>query len=353
MPEKQVISQTLDNKRGEILFRKRLIAQQLTNQGNLEHEFDEAALHQLLRERMAKTLSDMQQLSHSGLRLAPFLEIGAERGQRSLVMRNDLGLQGFAADISYDMLASCSHFARVFHKSDLPWRICCDVNTLPFRSGSIPFVFCYETLHHFPALSSVIQEIERVLTPGGTFFFEEEPYRKVFRFRVFRGPALYSASSRNRSWLRRVLDGFFSIQPCNERQFGIIENHDIPLREWRNALSRFSRRQVELRGLKLRSPLDGRRNPFLYFLVYFFGGGIAGVCTKAGCQEPISSIDLEQALACPDCRLHGQDQSLLRKPGGFSCAHCRTGFPVSNGVLFLLPSALRHTLYPEITISSC
>lgn len=67
-----------------------------------------------------------------------------------------------------------------------PLRLCCDANRLPLRSDAVPFVFCYEFLHHFPELTPVIRKIHRILA-GGTFFFSEEPYHrpKLALFRQF------------------------------------------------------------------------------------------------------------------------------------------------------------------------
>ena len=69
-----------------------------------------------------------------------------------------------------------------FQKKNAPERICCDANTLPFAQNSLPFVFCFETLHHFPDPTPVVHEIYRVLCPGGWFYFNEEPFKKVLYF---------------------------------------------------------------------------------------------------------------------------------------------------------------------------
>ncbi len=101
--------------------------------------------------------------------MTPYIEIGAERCQRSLVMENDLACTGIALDISFDMLRCCEYYAHRFNKPRLPLRICADAYRLPFASGSVPFMFCYDTLHHFPDPVPVIKELFRVLSPGGPF----------------------------------------------------------------------------------------------------------------------------------------------------------------------------------------
>ncbi|MEN4006265.1 MAG: class I SAM-dependent methyltransferase [Methanobacteriaceae archaeon] len=141
-------------------------------------------MKKILSDRMKKTFEQMILLKESGAVLSPYIEIGAERCQRSLVMENDLKATGAAIDISYDMLKSCDYYKDVFNKSKVPLRICCDANNLPFITNSIPFVFCYETLHHFPDPTPILKEIHRVLSPGGHFFFDDEPYKKVLHIQL-------------------------------------------------------------------------------------------------------------------------------------------------------------------------
>lgn len=169
------------NQLGEINFRKKLVQQQLEGKSVLKDEFDSKEIEQILEKRMQKTLNQMRFLRNSGIKLSPYIEIGAERGQRSLVMENELNSNGAAVDISFDMLKSCAYYKNQFKKDNLPLRICCDANQLPFASNSLPFIFCYETLHHFPTPLPVINEIYRVLSPGGSFFFDEEPFKRILR----------------------------------------------------------------------------------------------------------------------------------------------------------------------------
>jgi SAM-dependent methyltransferase len=145
--------------------------QQIENKKIFKDEFDAAGIEKILKTRMEKTLDQMTLIQNKRIPLSPYIEVGAERCQRSLVMENDLGIKsGAAIDISFDMLKSCSHYQNVFNKPEPPIRICCDANKLPFSTGTIPFIFCYETLHHFPDPTPITREIFRVMLPGGFFF---------------------------------------------------------------------------------------------------------------------------------------------------------------------------------------
>jgi SAM-dependent methyltransferase len=342
-------AQTLSNLRGEIEFRRKLAEQHVTGRTLLPDYYGKEAHDAILRERMATTARELGALQARGIRLGPFLELGAERGQRALVLVNDLGCDGIAADISFDQLKTAEHFAQLFGKPKLPLRVCCDANRLPLRSGSLPFVFCYEFLHHFPELTPVVREIHRVLD-GGIFFFDEEPYHRP-RLPLFRQrQKVYAAGSLQRGKVLRYLAKFFTEEWCDEREHGIVENHDIPLCDWIAACRIFDEYDLTAASLegRIRSRLGDRVSP-RNLLNLLLGGGVTGLCAKRiSVQPPVSTNPLD-ALICPDCLLKTQaEYSVQPFADGLSCAACDARFPQVDGVYFLLPTELFRALYPEI-----
>ena len=342
-------NQSVENQKGEIEFRKKLYQQQVEGKAIFDDEFDSAGIAQILRTRMKKTLSQMALLREKGITLSPYLEIGAERGQRSLVMENDLGLHGVAADISFDMLRSCDHYREVLGQQKSPLRVCCDANNLPFASGSIPFVFCYETLHHFPAPAPITKEIHRVLLPGGCFFFDEEPFKQVLHVNLYQGKHVYSRKTLTRTTMRKVLDRFFCAKTCNEVEHGIIEYHDIPIELWKEALAHFDDKDVELQVIgpihsKLYKPSSYAR----FFAAYLLGGNISGLCRKSGTRSG-SNRDIPELMICPSCREESnREVRLAQSNKAFLCPACSKIYPVVDGVLFLLAYDRFRELYPDI-----
>ena len=338
------------NQKGEIEFRRKLLRQQVEGENTLSDEFEGGEGEDILRGRMQETLAAMQHLSKSGVKLSPYLEIGAERGQRSLVMENDMGSTGAAADISADMLFSFDHYSAVFNKPRVPLRVCCDVNNLPFRSDSLPFVFCYETLHHFPSPIPIVAELYRVIHPGGYLWFDEEPYRKVLHWNLYDEGKAYSRETQERGVVRRAFDRLFATMTCNEVAHGVIENHEITTAEWRDALSVFASKDVWLQPsarFNLKARLHGSSLSPKYWLAYLMGGKITALCGKdTGSGSEIASIF--DALICPSCRITGNENSVHRKDSGFVCSACRKRYPVVGGVVFLFEYSKLGDLYPEV-----
>jgi SAM-dependent methyltransferase/uncharacterized protein YbaR (Trm112 family) len=342
--------QDVANQKAEIEFRKKLYLQQVDGKGIFEDEFDSAGMEKILLERMNKTLAQMALLRDRGIPLTPYIEIGAERCQRSLVMENDLGASGCAVDISHDLLKSCDHYQKVFGKAKAPMRICCDANTLPFKTASIPFVFCYETLHHFPEPAPIVKELYRVLLPEGFFFFDEEPYKRILHVNFYMGSKIYSQPYLRRSTVRKVLDRLFAAPTCNEVEHGVIENDSISLAQWKNALACFARKDVHLvptHHFGMQSDLFNPSSYLKYLAVFLLGGTVSGLCQKAGNGAQSRGV-LSDSLICPSCKPTGTEIALNRNDSAFVCTECLKVYPIVDDVVFLFAHDKLAQLYPDI-----
>lgn len=339
--------QSVANQKAEIEFRKKLVLQQVDGENFLDDEFDAGSIENILADRMQKTQNQMTMLIDQQILLSPYLEIGAERCQRSLVMENDIGVSGIAADISYDMLKTCDYYQEVFTKPNIPVRVCCDINNLPFATDSIPFLFCYETLHHFPDPSPIIKEAHRVLSPGGYFFFDEEPYKQYLHAHLYK-KRIHAGGTVNRNIIIKILDYFFSETTCNEADHGIIENHEISLKLWRHALEPFSEKNVTLNSVRIiQSELFNPGSYTKYLLAYLLGGNISGLCKKSG--NLIQKTDaIYNLFVCPSCRETNNDINLVRRDAFFACPKCDKVFPVVEGIVFLFSYNKLEELYSEI-----
>ncbi len=104
------------------------------------------------------------------------LEIGSGTGYFSLNLLQ-LGLieRLVVTDISPGML---TELAATAEGLDLEVQTqACDAEKLPFEDESFDLVFGHAVLHHLPNLDVALDEIRRVLRPGGTVAFCGEPSR--------------------------------------------------------------------------------------------------------------------------------------------------------------------------------
>jgi SAM-dependent methyltransferase len=340
--------QRLENKRGEVSFRRRLYEQQVLGEPVLDQEMSGDEIESVLRDRMAQTLIDIGGLRDAGVVVTPFVELGAERGQRALALENRRGWSGAAVDLSLDLLASCEHYGRRFDHSTLPLRICADAYRLPFASGSVPFVFCYQTLHHFPDPRPIVREVHRILMPGGRFFFSEEPVRRRLRFGLYtlrRG----SRPDPTRGAILRVVDRLFARVVVTEEEFGVIENHDMGLEEWRRALTPFQQVHLTLRTARVLRMDPDRTWHFPGRLVAtLLGGVLSGLCRKAGSLDPTAIRAIESTLISPRDLARGVETPIGTEGRSLSGLEPDDRYPVHRGVAVLLEPALREALYPEL-----
>lgn len=341
------VCQPLSAQKGEIEFRKKLILHQIENENIFNDELSSDQIEKILQSRMDSTSKQINALQSNNIITTPYIEIGAERCQRSLMMENDLSSRGAALDISYHMLNSATYYKKVFNKIKVPLRICCNINNIPIKQNSVPFVFCYETLHHFPDPQPVINEIHRVLSPGGTFFFSEEPFKKVLHFNLYKSKKIYSPKSLSRNRIKKFFDYFFAEKSCNETKHGIIENENISLKEWKNALSIFNKKDISICSFRfLKSNLFNPKTRIKFMLVYLLGGEISGVCTKAN-TIPANITSIHDNLICPSCKTAGMECALIKTNNSLICLKCKINYPIINDIIFLLSYKMLNELYPE------
>jgi ubiquinone/menaquinone biosynthesis C-methylase UbiE len=106
------------------------------------------------------------------------LDLGTGSGYalRALRETRDIG-QGYGLDGSPEMV----HNAREYTDDDRIGYLIGDFHSLPFEADSIDHVWSMEAFYYAQEPATVLQEIHRVLSPGGTFycavnFFEESTH---------------------------------------------------------------------------------------------------------------------------------------------------------------------------------
>jgi len=348
--------QNIEQRRSEILFREKLARQHVQGEELINGYISKKEHDQVMKERVTTTAGTMKDLQNKGVQLSPFIEVGAERGQRSLVLTNDFNAEGFAVDLSYAQLQTMDYWKKFFDKSKCPIRVCCDIYHLPFQQNSLNFAFCYQFLHHFPTPGPIIKEIHRVLA-SGHLYFDEEPYKR-FSLKLYRRKI-----SNKPGKLKRYLEyieSFIAEQYETEEEYGIIENDEIPLKEWLNVLEIFDEKKVYLKSIDIFVSEVGKSSALKIRLHKMLGGGISALLKKEtnylSVTDPVASgtMDIYNILGCPVCIIatkedvNGPDRSpLIRHQDYLKCDSCKKEYPIVDNVMFLLPPDEMKELYPQ------
>ncbi len=329
-------NQSINNKLAEIHYRRLSAKQHTENNKLLENEPDQAEFKQLITPKLKETGKRFQDLQKKGIVLSPYLEIGSEHCLRPMILENQLNANGFAVDISVHSLISAKKYAKIFHFKKLPKIICADAYNLPFKSNSIPFIFIYETLHHFPEPQPVIDEIYRVLSPGGYLLIGGDPIKQQFQLPIWRRP------NRLRLW-EKFLKAIFVLPFISqigktETEYGIIETA-FDLKTWRKSLSRFARIEAEIEVFPF-GILEKTENKKLDISwpvktgLFLLGGGIRAVCLKEGKRKVTSGMNI---LICPNCKKRYKKEFLLvKRAEKLKCNKCKTHYAKFQNVQTIL-----------------
>ncbi len=288
--------------------------------------------------------------------MTPFLEIGSNVGHTSYMLANEFGASGFALDISADSLRYGAALKDRWRLSRSPIRVAGDAVNLPFADGSLRFVMAFQMLSQFMNMESVFLEVKRVLAPGGTFLFAEEPLKRLLSLRLYRCP-YYNTM---KPWERKLYDwgllGYLVRDVIGARQeesFGIRQNHTMGLSDWRRLIGKhFMDAEYEIFvpergwGERVVKRAATRLDPYRseWRAAHLLGGTLAAVGRKGGNAPRVQfdASEFQAQLRCPDCH-----SALTRDSGDtLHCSGCDYQARNEGGVYNLLPSADRAELYP-------
>lgn len=338
--------QTLKSKLGEVNYRSKLVTQYQNKKYIFENEPNQKEIIQALKQRIKSTKKDFSFLKKQQVNFSPYLEIGAEFGHRAALLEESYNGKGFALDISLESLSLAPYFLKHLKLKKIPERICADAYQLPFQDNSLNFVFCYQSLHHFPNPKPIIQEVYRVLKPNGYFFVNEEPISQGFNLNLWRRP------TKLRLWEKilkyTLILPFISRIGKTETDHGILEE-TFDLNTWEKSLEIFKNATAWINAYKYgpetivtKKSKTGWLKPSISTFPFIFalGGGIKILAQKNKYPTNKISVKNQNILSCPNC-LKTLNSSLV-------CPKCHTGYPVYKKIKLLLDRKLSKKLYPQI-----
>ncbi len=116
-----------------------------------------------------------------------------------------------------------------------------DFHRLPFEDGQFDFVFICSALHHTMRWQQLLEDLIRVVTPGGFVLLQNEPILREFCFYKFRTNRIESFTPFEKKLdelgiIRTVAQPYLGSRP--ESMFGMVENQNIPLDSLLDILAR-------------------------------------------------------------------------------------------------------------------
>lgn len=343
--------QPVGAKLGEIKFRAKISDQHLGIANYFANEPQRQEFVKIFSPKLKETEKLFRSLAKKGVPLSPYLEIGSEHALRPSLLENKFNSHGIASDISIYSLAKAKKYAKLFNFKKVPKIVACDAYNLPFKSKSFPLIFIYETLHHFPDPRPVLEEIRRVLAPGGICIIGGDPIKQHLQIKLWRRP------NKLRFWEKllkiSLVLPFISQIGKTETQYGIIET-SFDLKTWQKALSIFAQVEARLNSYPFgflqtikKGPSGSWTLPSIKtrLALAIFGGGLEAICQKVG-REPQKSpkSQLEELLICPNCLKNYQKEISLSKNNKIYCPNCSYVYQRKNRVLILLEKRLEKLL---------
>ena len=343
--------QLKSSKLAEVDYRSKISQQHLGLKTIFENEPTSKDFYKILKGRLKKTEDDFRKIQSKSLALSPYLEIGAEYALAATLLENKFKASGLAVDISLHSLAKADIFAKKFNYKRTPKTVCADANLLPFKSDSFPFIFIYETLHHFPSPKPIIEEIYRVLAPGGICLIGADPIKPIFRI------ILWNRPTKLRLWEKilkiSLLLPLISDIGKTEIEHGIIETA-FTLETWQNALSVFDHVELTIKAfpcgpsqkLVKSNKINWLRPSALTKLALnIFGGGLKAFAYKKGPITKLESGTIENLFICPDClKKYRKEYPLKYQKTRFQCEKCKTDFEKYHNVQIILEKNLREKI---------
>lgn len=347
--------QSVRNKIGEVEYRKKIAQQFSGKKVFYSDEPSQEEFLEIIKDRVNNYRKYFDKLKKENVLKSPYLELGAGVGQAAMLLENNYNLQGFTSDISYETLTLAKKFKKAPLNKKMPVIICCDIYNLPFRTKSIPFIFTFQTVHHFPDPLPIFKEIKRVMAPGGYFYFNEEPISQRFNLNLWRRRT-------HLRWFEKILKylivlHFITRIGKSESEHNILEEtFSLPM--WEKALNIFTKAKVNLNTFpigpsmeRIKTRKKGWINGFVLkrLLLEIMGGGIEATCQNTNGtkkQKTQKTTSLFDYLACPNCKSKPPLYIKTEKKA-YICKRCNSIFKTKNGILMLLSNKQKKLLYPN------
>lgn len=124
--------------------------------------------------KFPKFLTTVPLLIAAGINRGDTLEIGPGPGYLGLEwLKNTNGTTLTGLDVSTDMVEIAKHNAAEYEFTERARYLLADASDIPFRNNRFDCVFSNASLHEWVSPRQVLNEIARVLRPGGSYYITD------------------------------------------------------------------------------------------------------------------------------------------------------------------------------------
>jgi SAM-dependent methyltransferase len=141
-------------------------AQYEKQRGYFDAEFAGYRSYELDRWRIAylRRLADAEALGGEG---APLVDVAVGGSGYTVIEAAKAGRPAVGCDLSLEGLRAARRFAQAEGVGDRTLFVCCSAESLPLASGAFDAALAIAILEHVPADGAALDELARVLRPGG------------------------------------------------------------------------------------------------------------------------------------------------------------------------------------------
>lgn len=145
-----------------------------------------------------------EKLSRKGIRIERVLDLGCGNGNVIAALREKIPVEYYGLDLSEKMVEEAG--CRLGDEIDL--RVG-DAEHMPYEDRMFDLIICNASFHHYPHPKRALEEMRRVLRPGGVLILGDPTLRIGVLAKIFNCFIKYSNSGDAYIWRRKEITRLF------------------------------------------------------------------------------------------------------------------------------------------------
>lgn len=149
-------------------------------------------------------VNQAEKVSRSGVQTRRILDLGCGNGNVTALLRERIPAKYYGLDLSENMIEEARQ-----HLGDEVSLCVGDAEHLPYEDGMFDLLICNASFHHYPNPELAVDEMRRVLRPGGVIILGDPTFRSRIAAKVFNYFIKYSNSGDVHIWGKKEIIRLF------------------------------------------------------------------------------------------------------------------------------------------------